>query len=248
MVENLFGYIRSVCQVAKTPTVCNLQTGYTTAIITNLTSSNSIKSNCEKDSGSSLIYDLTSRLSEESNNHQSLETFDEPNILYGMFPETENSLIEDEALLISSTSICRKLLQTSKCTSCDIAIQCEADPMSVLSRPSKTFLENFHKLYKRSHLVLPLFCFEQAIKRKMLSQIEDIEITKIGCTEHNHVLINKMKNLTISFVIKMFCKRVNDILAGKVNLPEKANSIEKAAFNFRNKKKGIGKYMQGSDY
>lgn len=43
------------------------------------------------------MYDLTSRLSEESNNHQSLETFDEPNILYGMFPETENNLIEKAA-------------------------------------------------------------------------------------------------------------------------------------------------------
>lgn len=247
MIENLFGCIRSACQVAKTPTVCNLQTGYTTTMITNKNSIHSAKANCEKDSGSSLINDLTSRLYAASTD-KSVETFTDPDVLYTSFPEIEMNFIEDEAIVISSTSICRKLLQTSKCTACKEALQGPTTSSCVLVYPAESFIAEFKKIFRRCHLVLPFFCFEQFLKQKMLSQIEDIEIGMIGCTEHSDVLIVKLKNLTISFIINMFCKRVNNILAGKVDLSKKPNMIEVAAFKFKNKKKGIGKYGQGNDY
>lgn len=226
MIENLFGRIRSACQVAKTPTVCNLQTGYTTTMITNLTSSQSLKANCEKDSGSSLIHDLTSRLSAVSKD-PSPEPFVTPNILYNEFPESEFNFIEDEALLV---------------------LQSPTTAASVLINPSQAFVDKFKIIFRRLALVLPFFCFEDSIKQKLLSQIEDIEMGQIGCIEHIDVLIVKMKNFTALFVINMFCKRVNNILSGKISLSENPNAIEIAAFKFRNKKKGIGKYAQGNDY
>lgn len=247
MLENLFGCIRSACQVAKTPTVCNLQTGYKTTMITNLNSIGSAKANCEKDYGNTLIQELTSRVSAASADKSS-ETFNEPDILYNSFPEIELNFIEDEALLISSTSICRKLLQTSKCTDCKNVLQSRSSPSFVLVYPAQTFVDKFKLIFRRCYLVLPVLCFEEFIKKKMLSQIEDIEIGTIGCAEHNDVLIPKLKNLTISFVIDLFCKRVNNILAKKTGLPKKPNTIEVAAYKFRIKNRGIGRYAQGNNY
>lgn len=109
-VENLFGSIRSACQVAKAPNVCNLQATYATTMITNLNSLHSAKSNCEKDSGCSLVQYLTARLSVASDAPS--ETVSSTDFLYTAFPESESNFIEDEAILVTATSIRRKILQT----------------------------------------------------------------------------------------------------------------------------------------
>lgn len=152
MIENLFGRIRSACQVAKTPTVCNLQTGYKTTMITNLNSIHSEKSNCEKDAGNTLIYDLTSRVNIASTDRPS-QAFSDPDILYSSFPEIEMNFLEDEALLISSTSICRKLLQTSMCNDCKQALHSPSTPSQLLFYPSDIFVDAFKSLFRRCHML-----------------------------------------------------------------------------------------------
>lgn len=108
-------------------------------------------------------------------------------------------------------------------------------------------MPNSNSYFDDAKFILPVICSEGSVKKEILSEIGDIEMVMIGCVLHDEELITKFKRLLIMFVINLFCKRVNNILSGKAELCAKPNHIEIAAFRFRHKKKGIGKFGQNID-
>lgn len=65
-----------------------------------------------------------------------------------------------------------------------------------------------------------------------------------GCNLHKTEFTQEIIKLTSESLITAFTNKVNNFLSGKVDvLNDPHDHIQKAAFDFRQKKKHIGKYL-----
>lgn len=119
----------------------------------------------------------------------------------------------------------------------------ETDSHDAGRLPSDVFKKNFKNVFVPINAALPHICNEKYIRKQLRELIQDIEIDTMGCSEHYEDVEIKFKQQTVIFTILAFCKNVNDLLTAKNKyLAPECNFIEKMAFDFKNKKKHIGKY------
>lgn len=94
--------------------------------------------------------------------------------------------------------------------------------------------------------IIPHFCSENHLKKKLIANIESINISILGCPDHNLEITQKTKELCADNIIVSFCYDINSYLSGKKYiLPEDHNHIQKLAFDAydqKRKKKKVGKY------
>jgi len=66
---------------------------------------------------------------------------------------------------------------------------------------------------------------------------ETYELGEIGCVDHNQEIVKKLFELTVIYALDIFCKNINDLLAGKIKiLPPNANPIQDLARDYYIKK------------
>lgn len=238
----------------------HFRAAYGTTFIKNLTSAHSIKSNCEADTSTPLISNLRNFFlnynivdsvdlnendsdDEEDDERCSDDTFDP---LHN-FSVADVNFISSEAIANACGSICEKMLKITKCINCRKTLEMpwqksDKSVSETLKQPSDILKNNFRKLVHGINDVLPNICVEKCLKRKLLEQLEKIEIDAIGCEEHNEVVGSNFKKQTALYGIVTFTKNVNDLLSGKIKtLPPNYNYLEELAHIFYKKKKRIGK-------
>lgn len=253
-LENLFGCIMSCCQIACSPISTQFRSGYTTTLLNNLTSPNSIYTNCENDASIPLIQNVHELISEYENADPSDNRVDSD--IHGMVGLTRENIIDIDPLFTVPDSdvsegkayecsrICRKLVQKFDCQAClsTVLIIQEDDSFS-LKNPSDSFIETFQTLMYVINDIVPRLCAEKFLKKKILTQIETLDIKEVGCLEHAKVVMLTLKELCVNFGIVLFCQNINSILSGKItSIPAHSNNIQVLALDFKKSRKNIGKH------
>lgn len=250
--------IKSCNSIATKAIIPQYKTGYATMMVNNLTSANSISSNCEKDFSIPLLDNLHDFLLEYKDKepaNQNAEN-DPSDIIEFVFPDVvELNVVEDDALSYVCSVICRKMLQVTDCEQCVNKIQSKPllkspdlfsindDCDTTHKRPSENFILNFKTLFCAINEILPHLCSEKFLKTKILNHINNINIEFVGCLTHNAEMVLKLKQYSVHYAIMSFCKNINSTLAKKITaIPSNANHIQKLAIEFRKKRKGIGRY------
>lgn len=264
-LENFFGGIKSNCQVSKTPIPIHFRSGYITSILNNLTSSNSLKSNCEKDASTSLLNDFQTfilnhkklvtsddkDISDKNENFCGEYDFSETIVFEPEVSEEELNFVENEEMTFISSLICDRLLQGTRCKECTNNIQTFSKESAhhiietssiAISYPSETFISNLKKLMCAINYLLPEMCTKTPLKKSLVDDIKNIILDKMGCEEHNELLKVEFINLTAHYAITTFCKNINDLLSGKTKiLSDKLKEVQiyKVAFAYRKKNKKL---------
>lgn len=163
----------------------------------------------------------------EVDNLEELVLFD-PEIL-----NEEPNPSENEVLSRVSASICRKMMKFCKCEDCK----------RVFAESNEIFVRDCKTMLRALNLVIPHICHETALKAKLISKLDSVEIGVLGCQDHFLQTTQTMKELSADRTITSFCNDVNSFLTGKINtLPKNHNRIQELAIIHRRKHKKIGKY------
>lgn len=239
-------------------------------VVNNLTSGNSVSSNCEQDDSIPLLNDFHEFLLEykdkEPANSKNYESAEHDNDIILFEPEFSNvdlndvevvgcNIVEEEALSRVCSIICQKILETTSCPNCinnlqtavasisQELISIEGDSDNFHKRPSDIFMKNFKTLFCAINEIIPNVCSDHFIKQKIHSQINIYNIDTVGCSEHNAEIITKLKLHTVDYSVMSFCNNINSMLAGKITaLPSNSNKIQELAIEFKKKGKHIGRY------
>lgn len=264
----MFGCCKALCGAKPIP--AHFRTAYTTVIMNNLIGPVSENSNCEEDSFFALLSNINEMLldydeetertdkNSDIDNNNNIEQDDNQNVnqedvmldcivFDPLFGEKEFNFIESESISNTSGTICRKLIEITTCEDCEASLQ-ESDPQLNIDEldiifPSKAFKIHFEKIFHAINTAIPHFCSEKSVKKKIISQVENIHVDAIGCEKHCKDMAIKLKELIATFALSAFCNTINNTLSGKIsNLPAGYDHIQEKAFLFRKKKRGIGKH------
>lgn len=233
--------------------------------INNVTGTNSLNANCQPDASTPMIsniHDFMLKLSceddrnidSENNNinfdldiddiiaydpqsdEDECEALLDVNLIIDFdFDQRELNLIESESISQTSISILQKLMKFVHCEECK-------DRLSSISENDNindtTFTRNCNKVLRCLNEIIPHICTENLLKKKLVEYTHAIEIDFIGCSEHNDVIVQKMKLMCADCTIKTFCYDINKFLSGKTRtLPDNYNHMQKLAYDDRQKKK-----------
>ncbi len=257
-LENLFGGVKLNCQNSKSPTPIHFRSAYITTILNNLTVSNSMKSNCEKDNSTPLLRNFDRIMLKSKNavpkaSYEMIDFYDEQfsSDLISFDPQLpEINVIETEELNYLSSLVLDRLLKNIDCELCINSLQTVSkesvdDILSLNSRPSATFILNFKKVWFGMNGLLPNLCAERPLKKILVYNVNDIILDNMGCRKHNEKIKTELLDITAIQAIKEFCKTINDLLSKKTNvLPEQYKGIQiyEVALSFRKSNKKVGKY------
>lgn len=263
-LENFFGCLKSLCTVVVTT---QYRTAYGTTIINNMSTNSSKHSNCEPDYSISLLDNIHEFLCNYLSN--SKETCSDVNIVSNdnimdtiifepQLTEADLHINENEAISLTSSRICKNVLERSNCENCrkilqtlpqkdhDIIHKMEASDKSMFF-PSELFIRICKKLLLGIYELIPYVCSQNNVRQKILKHLEDVEVENIGCHIHEILILNNIKTISIKYALMAYCKNVNELLCGKIkSLPDNFDEIQKQAFLFNQKRKGIGKHTVSS--
>lgn len=239
-------------------------------ILNNLTGARSKSTNCEPDKCTALLYDVHDLILQQIDSVDSTETDKcsaEMNDEYGnilcdpVMSKKQLSLLESGSLTHAACEICDKIVDQSHCEPCQINLQTDTKlngkqrkDLFGLKYPSPDFIKIFEKIFTIAMEVVPLICSEKLIKTILIQEVkkridddsQEMEVYNfhmIGCMEHNEETVRKVFDLTVTHVLNIFCKNINDLLSGKVKtLPPDPTPIQDLARSFNVKKKRIGKF------
>lgn len=213
----------------------------------------SLDANCEDDKSVALLSDIDALLLDSEILFQNTNEIQEENeiletiVFDPIFTEEELVFVENASVSRASSVVCRKLLPLIDCSDCKCKMQTstilsETDQSLDIIRPSQQFQNQFKRVFCGVNQAIPDLCSEKSVMKKVLASVDKIEVTEIGCRDHNEELTMKLKQCTINYALIKFCNNVNNLLSGKISiLPPNYNDIEKEAFIFRLKRKK-GKY------
>lgn len=251
-LENFFGCVKSVNQIACTMTPRQFRSGYTTIILNNLTSSKSKSSNCEQDDSFALLNDVHELIAKRMESFAPAETdhpvapFQDVIMFDPQFTKTELNFFELESLSKTSNLICEKVATRSFCENCRSTLLSSSENDS--EYPTPTFTTFFQKVFRVAVQIIPSFAEEKLLKKIVVSEVKKVltggdDGKGIGCVDHNKEIVDTTVECTVIYAITVFCKNVNDLLYGKLReLPSDPNHIEELAHEFWKKKKRIGKH------
>lgn len=250
-LENFFGCVKSVNQIACTMTPRQYRSGYTTIILNNLTTPKSTSTNCEQDESFALLTDVHELIVQRMASASADETHEldaplQDVIMFDpQFTKTELNFFEQESLSRNSTLICSKVAARSFCETCrSTLLRSDNDYDS----PTSIFISFFQKVFRVAVQIVPSFAEEKFLKKILVPEVKKVLTGEddgkgIGCVEHNTEIIDRIVECTVVYAITVFCKSVNDLLYGKLReLPSDPNPIEELAHEFWKKKKRIGKH------
>lgn len=265
-LENYFGCLRSYCHSSSIIPM-HFRSAYSTSFINNLSSSHSIKSNCEPDLSKPLLNEMNEFfLSDNNENNDTVEAksvdsnlncikndgyeydYDPITIDVEFCGKKINCLDNNSVLSDSCNTVCNKILQVTDCHKCrkslETPIYQDKTSQNTINQPSDLFKKNFLNIINDVNIILPQICEQKLLQKKLLKYInDDKNIDKIGCSRHNAYIDLKIKEFTIVSGIQSFCKNINDFLSGKnLKLTNASNFIEEKAFKFNQKKKQVGKH------
>lgn len=258
-LERDFGIIRSCCQAPVAPIAIHYRSAFTTMIVNNLSSVNSISTNCEEDTGVPLLSNVHELLltgkKTNNENYNDVIMCEEVEILSFVFDpqlsRDELSFLEKLEKSHTASLICKNILQLTKCKHCRNSIQSNSkiteynDPETKesIKNPSNNFMMLFEKVMSATNQKIPEICAEKDLKKKIMSDIDKMTIEGLGCSKHSPDITKLFKECIIIHGINSFCKNINDYLSGKITqLPKKPNSIQQLAQLFRAKKKHVVKH------
>lgn len=245
-LENFFGCEKSCNQSHKAPVAMHFRTGYATMIINNITCSNSISTNCEKDSTIPLLNDLHKFFfdfkekigvvnDDNSDVHCKANDMLETIVFDPQFSEL--NVTENDTLPNNSHTIFNKVFKKIACENCGNSLEfLDKDARG----PSPVFLKNIQKFLSEVNQMIPHICSEKSLRKTMISMIDDMEI---GCPEHYEYVSLILKEISINYALVSFCQNINSLLSGKTkSLPDEFNHMQDLAFQFQIKKRRIGKF------
>lgn len=250
------------------PIASHYRSAFATVIMNNLISAKSLNMNCEKDSAKALLTEIHELILDtnckSSDSQDNTLNFDDTIIFEPestdngpQFTETELiSCLSSQAISLLCGTICRTFLQTTQCKTCKNYMQEIANRKDSINKrkmeisenmplvyPSAQFIENFKTVYDYVNIIIPHVCQERDLKKIILSHLNEIPTSVVGCLDHNKDIILKMKELTVVYCLISFCKEVNKLLHGKIKvLPPNHNFMHENALLFREKRKKIGKH------
>lgn len=261
-LEIFFGGVKTNCHNAKSPIPIHFKSAYITTILNNLTSSNSMKSNCEKDNSTSLLNNFDRIVLKGTNqvlgtaSERPIDSCNEQDpldlILFDpQLPEID--VVETEVLTFISSLICDDLLKDIDCELCINSLQTVSKGSvhdilsSNLSYPSETFISNLKKVWYGMAGLLPNLCVAIPLKKTLVSNVNNIRIIyRMGCRKHNKYIKKILLNITAVHAIKAFCTTINDLLSNKTKvLPEHCKGIQiyEVAFAFRKKRRTLENFL-----
>lgn len=258
-LENFNGCIRSNCQAAVAPIASHYCSAFTTIIINNLISADSLNANCKKDSATALLTDIHDYIlglkkntdHDQSNipiNIASILDVDDDIIFEPESIDYDVDFIETEPMCYMSSmsvtslcgTVCREILLKTDCSDCKIKMQAVENTMY----PSAIFIENFKTLFTYASSYVPYFCHEKSLKKVLMFYLnKNVDCGAVGCFIHNQEIISEMKELTVSYCLVNFCKEINQLLHGKNKvLPRNPSFMHVNALEYRKKRSKIGKH------
>lgn len=256
-LENFFGCCKGLCGAK--PIASHYRSAYATMIMNNLIGPVSKGSNCEEDKFFALLSNINEMIldfDDETDEHEQInndsvqidvEKENERNMLDTivfdpLFGETELNFVESASISNTSSSICRKLIETTACDNCQISLQSLQSNNDIVL-PSETFKTHFEKIFRDINVAIPHFCHEKSVKKKIVSQVQSIQEYPIGCEIHCEDMAMKLKDLTVNHALSAFTNTINNTLSGKIKeLTPGCDHIQEKAFVFRQKKTRIGKH------
>lgn len=243
------------------------RTGYSTTLINNLSSANSLNSNCEEDYSKPLLNNvhellLDYKAKSQTDNRElddqvdESEAFEDVIVYDPVFSKMDYNFVENEAITYISSIICGKILNKTSCVQCINSLQSssvlEAHDIihklsdcedNVYRNPSVIFMQSFKILFSAINDIIPDLCSEKLLKTKIITQLEKVQIDEIGCPEHMKEMTLKLKQYVTYYAIIDFCKKINSLLSGKVTvIPPNSDRMQQLALAFRKKGKHIGKH------
>lgn len=261
-LENFFSVIKANCQNPKQPIPVHFRSAFITSILNTFTCTNSLKTNCERDSSNSLLYNFHDFILSKKPNPNSQV----PSKQYVSHPKHELAdiitfdpilphlnCIENDELTHVSSLICCDMIKDIDCESClnDIQTSSKINSNDLfaldangLNYPSKIFILNIKKLLCGIDALLPDLCAHQKLKRIIVASIKNISLDSMGCKKHQKSIKQKLINSTTHYSIIKFCKVINDLLSKKTTtLPNYCKNVQifEVALAFRQKNKR-GKY------
>lgn len=264
-LENFFGCVRSQCHNSSSLIVPHFRSAYASTFVTNANSVHSMKSNCEADIYTPLLTNvhrffldyISSEQKNDLNDSNSTDLSDdenEPEFFDPLhnFNEKEITAINDEAASNDASLVCDKMMKMVKCKKCRKTIESKSpnqnyDELDAPKKPSDVFQSNFRILICGINDILPDICTEKLLRHKLMQQLDKIEIESIGCSEHCEYVTSKLIEQTAFYGIVSFTKNINDLLSGKNTTPPHVDSyLERLAYTFKQKNKGIGKHSEKS--
>lgn len=261
-LENFFGSVRSVCHSSKSPIASLFRPGYTNLILSNLTSQHSIYSNCEDDGSKSLLknvcdlYEDPELIMNSVNNNSANDTDDYAATIDVEVSEhelVETKFIENDALTAASNNAYSSIFTSIHCDLCKEIVQIDnplkehriLQAIGIQNYPSSVFIDRYKLMFKTIETVLPYICHEKQLFQKLISSLNGVDLSGIGCTLHESVIVLKMKRNVVNFCVSNFIKQINGILTKKIIEPVPNQSvIHEKAFEILKKKRGIGKHGQ----
>ena len=190
-MENFFGCVRS-CQNSSSLIATHFRAAYGTTFIKNLSSAHSIKSNCEPDTSTPLLTNLRNFflnydkvVVETDSNESDTSDGDDCNesVIFDPlhnFSNNDVNFITSEAISNVSSLVCDKMLKIIKCKNCRKTLEiCFKPGDETVKHPSDVFKKNFEKLLSGINDVLPVICVEKCLRKKLLEQMDKIEIDEM---------------------------------------------------------------------
>lgn len=194
-LENFFGGIRSYCQAAVCPTPRNFRSSYATSLFNNLSSRQSIKSNCEEDGGLPLVRDLFSLFSSENTKEPVSDTekndfeLDDDNTT-NSFMNRKLTTAECEAGNYFAGNICKIVLKKNDCVDCERSISSRGKSEKyhglltarseystannkLLMFPKPKFIDCFKNVTRRLAQSVPSHCSQKSLSKKLVEGIFD---------------------------------------------------------------------------
>lgn len=189
-LENFFGGIRSYCQAAVCPTPRNFRCSYATSLFNNLSSRQSMKSNCEEDGGVPLIQDLFSKFKiecekkakEVDNNVESVSVHEQQHL--DRLLDLKRSRPENDAANCFAAQVCKIVLSKNECVDCERSIssrgkneayhgliaarsQYSFTDSQLIMYPKPKFIDCFKKLTSTLEQLIPFHCSRKSLKKTL---------------------------------------------------------------------------------
>lgn len=203
-LENFFGCIRSYC-CSNVVTARSFRSAFSTAIINNLTSKQSINGNCEDDLCKPLLHNLQAMfaVTDEILNAQNVTSDKlQQQITFDLLDLEEVQFSENEAKNCTAANIGNKLLKKSKCSDCCNSIRTEPIRLKgvVISQqssssdndqvyPNTQFINTVKSMLSKIEKMLPSFCSEKNLKQKIVNYLVEEEEYKMAESGINRRLL-----------------------------------------------------------
>lgn len=245
-LENFFGAIRSNGYRNTNPTVDTFESAFATLLVNNLSSIHTPATNCENDYAAALHSFL---IPEENKMEVTHHEVDFNDIITTLTPVSEKNdpkimapLIYVSGYIVKKTKQriykncyqCKSFMETSSCH--EYIQHREYVGRGWLCNPSENIIKTISSIQELTDTIVRKKIDTKLLKEyiKTISLI-NINFDYVQCSQHAEKLKDMILNFTIKFLIRIYCKNLNNILCGKKNVDDINDVHQKNAKIYHNK-------------